>query len=63
MKNAVLAFALVVGTTVAFVSAGALLAAGAVVYFTAGSSNRADHAGVVLGLSIGDRAIGLRGTW
>jgi hypothetical protein len=45
-------------STVAFVAAGALLTAGAIVYFTAPSGERAS-----VGLVVGDRVLGLRGTW
>jgi hypothetical protein len=46
------------GSTVAFVAAGALLAGGAVVFLTAGGSDK-----VKMGLVFGDRTVGLRGAW
>jgi hypothetical protein len=48
-------------STVAFVAAGALLAGGAVIYFTAPPERGEEKRSV--GLVFGDRAIGLRGTW
>ena len=45
-------------STVAFVAAGALLAGGALVFYTAPGPDR-----TTVGLALGDRAIGIRGTW
>ena len=58
VDNSHLAYSEAAASTAAFVAAGALLVGGAVVYFTAA---RPDHATV--GLALGDRSIGLRGTW